>query len=69
MTSIGHFGARDDQTIMIRNILEEIELVRPMRLPRLLRSMRLERFLRPGKSLLWTSESPRFLNLIILGLI
>ena len=25
-TSIGHFGARDDQTIMIRNFLEEIGL-------------------------------------------
>ena len=30
--------------------------------------MRLERFLRPVKSLLWTSESSRFLNSIILGL-
>ena len=53
-TSIGHFGARDDQTIMIRNFLEEIGLVRPMRLPRLLRSMRLQRFLGPWKSLLRT---------------
>jgi hypothetical protein len=44
-------------------------LLRPVRLQRPLRSMRLERFLRPGKSLLWTSESSRFLNLIILGLI
>ena len=34
-----------------------------------LKSMRLERFLRPVKSLLWTSESSRFLNSIILGLI
>jgi hypothetical protein len=31
--------------------------------------MRLERFLRPGKSLLWTSESARFLNSITLGLL
>ena len=44
-------------------------LLKPVRLKRLLRSMRLERFLRPGKSLLWTSESSRFLNSIILGLI
>ena len=29
----------------------------------------LERFLRPGKSQLWTSEFSRFLNSIILGLI
>ena len=43
-------------------------LLRPGRLQRLLRSMRLERFLRPGKSLLWTSESSRFLNSIILRL-
>ena len=67
-TSIGNFGARDDQTIMIRNFLEEIglvRLVRPMRLPRLLRSMRLQRFLGPWKSLLRTSESHRFLNSII----
>ena len=67
-TSIGHFGARDDQTIMIRNFLEEIglvRLVRPMRLPRLLRSMRLQRFLGPWKSLLRTSESSRFLNSMI----
>jgi hypothetical protein len=34
-----------------------------------LRPMRLERFLRPGISLVWTSESSRFLNSIILGLI
>jgi hypothetical protein len=57
-TSIGHFGARDDHTIMIRNFLEEIglmRLVRPMRLPRLLRSMRLQMFLGPWKSLLRTS--------------
>jgi hypothetical protein len=46
----------------------EIGLLRPVRLQRLLRSMRLERFLRPEKSLLWTSESFRFLNSIILGL-
>ena len=53
-TSIGQFGARDDQTIMIRNFLEEIglvRLVRPMRLLRLLRSMRLQRFIRLWKSL------------------
>ena len=31
--------------------------------------MRLERFLRPRKSLLWTSESSRFLNSIILWLL
>ena len=63
--------------VMIRpsgsgSFLEEIglqRLLRPVRLQRPLRSMRLERFLRPGKSLLWTSESSRFLNSIILGLI
>jgi hypothetical protein len=44
-------------------------LLKPVRLKRLLRSMRLERFLRPGKSLLWTSESFRFLDSIISGLI
>ena len=67
-TSIGHFGARDKETIMIRNLLEEIglvRLVRPMRLPRLLRSMRLQRFLGSWKSLLRTSESSRFLNSMI----
>ena len=65
-TSNGHFGARDDQTIMIRNFLEDIGLVRPMRLPRLLRSMRLQRFLGSWKSLLRTAESSsRFLNLMI----
>ena len=69
-TSIGHFGARNDQTIMIRNLLEEIglvRLVRPTRLPRLLRSMRLQRFLGSWKSLLRTSESSRFLNSMIKG--
>ena len=40
-----------------------------LRLQRPLRSMRLERFLRPRKSLLWTSEPSRFLNSKILGLI
>jgi hypothetical protein len=44
-------------------------LLRPVRLQKPLRSMRLERLLRPRKSLLWTSESSRFLNAIILGLI
>ena len=64
-TSIGHFGARDDQTIMIRNFLEEIglvRLVRPMRLPRLLRSMRLQRFFGPWKSLLPTSDDFRVIQ-------
>ena len=64
-TSIGHFGARDDQTISIRKFFEEIGLLRPVRLQRPLRSMSLERFLRPGKSLLRTSELSRFLNSII----
>ena len=36
-----------------------------LRLQRLLRSMRLQRFLRPKKSLLRTSESSRFMNSII----
>ena len=53
MTSIGHFGAIDDQTIRIRIFFEEIglyRLLRPLRLQRLPRSMRLQRFLRSGKS-------------------
>jgi hypothetical protein len=51
-TSIGYFGASDDQTIRIRRFFEEIglkRLLRPVRLQGLLRSMRLERFLRPKK--------------------
>ena len=71
MTSIGYFGAIDDQTIRTRKFFEEIglyRLLRPVRLQRLLRSMRLKRFLRPGKSLLRTSLSSRFLNLISSGL-
>ncbi len=40
-----------------------------MRLQRPLRSMRLETNLRPGESPLRTSESSRFLNSLILGLI
>ena len=63
-----YFGASDDQTIRIRRFFEEIgpkRLLRPVSLQRPLRSMRLERFLRPGKSLLRTSESSLFLNSII----
>jgi hypothetical protein len=47
---------------------EEIGLQRLLRLVRLqrpLRSMRLPRFLRPGKSLLRTSELSRFFNSLI----
>ena len=58
--------------IRVRKFLWEIELLRvlkPVRLHKLLRSMRLEWFLRPRKSQLWTSESFRFLNSIVLGLI
>ena len=68
MTSIGYFGASDDQTIRIKKFFEEIglkRLSRPVRLQRLLRSMRLERFFRPRKSLLRTSLSFRFLISII----
>ena len=68
MTSVCHFGARDDPTIRIKKFFDEIglkRLLRPVRLQRPLRSMRLKRFLRPGKSLLRTSESSRFLNSII----
>ena len=71
-TSIGHFGAWDDQTIRIRKFSEEIgllRLLRPVRLQRPLRSIRLERFLRPGKSLLRTSELSRILNSKIVVLI
>ena len=46
-----------------------LEAVEASEFAEALRSMRLERFLRPVKSLLWTSESSRFLNSIILGLI
>ena len=70
--SIGHFGARDDQTIRIRKYFGEIGLLRLVRLVRLqrpLRSIRLGRFLRPWKSLLRTSELSRFLNSIIWVLI
>jgi hypothetical protein len=38
-TSIGHFGAGDDQTIWIRKFFEEIGLLRPVRLQRPLRSI------------------------------
>ena len=72
ITSNGYFGASDDQTIRIGKFFEEIglqRLSRPVSLERPLRSMRVERFPRPGKSLLRTSESSRFLNLIIYGLI
>jgi hypothetical protein len=65
MSSIGHFGASDDQTIRIRTFFEEIRLLRPVRLQRLPRSMRLQRFLRPEKSLLRSSKSSRFYNSII----
>ena len=68
-TSIGHFGARDDQTIRIRKLFGEIGLFRSVRLQRPLRSIRLERFLRPRKSLLRTSELSRILNSIIWVLI
>ena len=67
MTSIGYFGASD---MLIRpsgsgSFFGEVRL----RLQRPLRSMRLEMYLRPVKSLLWTSEPSRFLNSKILGLI
>ena len=72
ITSIGYFSASNDHTIRIRKFFEEIGLQRLLRLVRLqrpLRSMRLPRFLRPGKSLLRTSESSMFMNWIIWGLI
>ena len=59
---MSHFDAIDDQNIRIRQFFDEIGLLRPVRLQRLLRSMRLKRFIMLGKSLLWTSESSRFLN-------
>ena len=62
MSSIGHLGASDDQTIMIRMFFEEIGLLRPERKQRPPRSMRLQRFLRPGKSLLRSSKSSRILK-------
>ena len=58
-TSIGHFGARNDPTIRISKIFDEMRLSRSLRL---LRSLRLQEVLRPEKSLLGTSESSRFLN-------
>ena len=45
--SIGHLGARDDPTIRISKIFDEMRLLRslrPLRLLRLLRSMRLKMF-------------------------
>jgi hypothetical protein len=65
MSSIGHFGASDDQTIKIRVFFDKIGLLRPVRLQRPPRSMRLQRFLRPEKSLLMSSKSSRLLNSII----
>ena len=56
-TGIGHFGGRDDPTI--RRLSRSL---RPLRLLMLSRSLRLQRFLRPGKSLLRTSESSRLFN-------
>ena len=64
-TSIGHLGARDDQTFRIRKFFEEIVLMRPVRLQAPLRSIRLEMFFRPEKSLLRTLELSRILNSII----
>jgi hypothetical protein len=65
MTSIGYFGASEDQTIRIRKFFEQIGPLRPLRLQRLPRSMRLQRFLRSGKTLMRSSKSSRFLNSII----
>ena len=42
-TSVGHFGAIDDQTIRIRKFFEDIGLLKPVKSQRLLRSMRLHR--------------------------
>jgi hypothetical protein len=64
-TSIGNFGAGDDQTIRIRKFFDEIGLLRPVRLQRPLRLIRLEIFLRPEKSLPRTLELSRILNSII----
>ena len=54
MSSIGHFGVSDDQTIRIRTLLEEIWLLRrrPVKLQRPPRSKGDQKFLRHGKSLL-----------------
>ena len=71
MASFGYFDGSNDQTIRIGKCFEEIgleRLLRPVRLQRPLKSMRLERFFKPGKSQLWTSEFSRFFNLMILGL-
>ena len=64
-TGIGHFDAIDDQRI--RKFFEEVGLLRPVRLQRLLKSMKLQRFLRPGKSQLMTSESSWILQSLIWG--
>ena len=42
-TSIGHFGARNDQTIRISRFFDEMRLSRSLRLLRPLRSLRLPR--------------------------
>jgi hypothetical protein len=43
-TSIGHFGAKDDPSIRNRKLYDEIGLLKPVRLQRLLRPVRLQRF-------------------------
>ena len=46
-TGSGHLGARDDQTIRISKVFDEMRLsrsLRPLRLLRPLRSLRLQRF-------------------------
>jgi hypothetical protein len=57
VTGVDNLGARNDLTIRISNFFDE------MRLSRSLRSLRL--LVLPGKSLLMTAESSRFLNLAL----
>ena len=67
-TGIGHLGARDDPTIRLNKIFDEMSLLRSLRPLRLLRLhaavevIEVAKVLRPGKSLLRTSESSLFLN-------
>ena len=64
-TCIGHFGARDDPTIRIsiffwwNEAVKVIEAIEAVEATKVIESAEV---LRPGKSLLRTSESSRFLN-------
>jgi hypothetical protein len=57
-------GARDDPTIWISNFFDEMRLSRSLR-PQVVETalfIEAAKVLRPGKSLLMTAESARFMN-------